>query len=1557
MLARARALSMFLAFLFIPIVAVAAPSITSLSPTSGGAGISVTITGTGFGTSQGTSSVKFNGTAATTITLWSATSIKAAVPTGATTGNVVVTIGVTASNGKPFTVTAPSITSLSPVSGGAGTSVTITGTGFGTSQGTSTVTFNGTTATTITPWSATSITAVVPTGATTGNVVVTVGGMASTGKAFTVTAPSITSLSPITGGAGTSVTITGTGFGTGQGTSTVKFNGTTASTFTLWSPTSIKVAVPTGATTGNIVVTVGGLASAGKPFTVTAPSITSVSPTSGAVGTSVTITGTGFGTGQGSSTVQFNGTTAITFALWSPTSIKVAAPTGATTGNVVVTVGGMASNGKSFTVKPTPSITGLSTTFGAVGISVTISGANFGTPQGTSTVKFNGVTATPTSWGASQIMVPVPSGASTGSVVVNTSGVDTNGVNFTVLTISSVSVTPANLSLPFNSIQQYTATAIYSDNSTQNLGTNVTWSSSDTTITAINTTGVVTCPGQGQATIQASFGTFAGSTSVSVTGSSFFPVGSLITPRVYHTATLLANGKVLIVGGQDQNSSEIAGAELYDPATGMFTATGSLAQARMSHSATLLPGGKVLIAGGTHSTPNGFQSLSSTELYDPATGTFDSNSVPRMINDHYSHTATLLNDGRVLIAGGQYLIPNFGGGQSPAELYDPSAGTFTLATGDLITPRSLHTATLLNDGTVLIAGGSNSYSIAAAEIYDPATNVFTVSGSLATARNGHTATLLSNGKVLIAGGQDDCPSPCTNSYLSSVEIYDPAARSFLLTGSLSLARGFHSASLLNSGSPLIVGGGNFTANTGTAELFNPTNQQFIGAGSLVSRRWGHTATVLNDGAVLIAGGMDFNLVSRAEIYSTTPPVPNSLQITPSTANMTVGDTRQFTAVDNLGRPRPDATWTVSDTSLGSITASGSATLTATAPGTVSVTATVDAISAQAQVTILAAGTLAPGTALWSVPPVPGFSSLQLLQAVPMNTGPGPDLYSVQVSADGTQSIIQALSADGQQQWQTSLPIVNGNSVPDGSGGLLVTEHNTCLQGQTDPMTIVDLDAVTGQPKWQIAAAGIQNGNSVLYCYPDDVKWVEPQFATRGDGSVVIAAMTNNGLAPLTVNGTSITVPSSTSTDSSGRQFADFSPMGPPIVNSDGYTYLEYEVRQIAYPPKITSAILYLMKIAPDNSHTSITLSSTTQDTNLLPGRIIPDGQGGVLATWTISPSAPPSPMHPYQAAHVVSGVPGAPFDLPFTPKAVTFGKYPTLVLGEGGTVFVTDGTDPDNGPQIASLDVNSGSVHWSYLASTNSTLSLIASASGNALAAKLTQNGTDTIIRFNAAGVATIDTWSGTGIDYFISDIWTGVGSGSSLQAYSAGPVDFSTAGWFSPNQHGSNKAVQTLQVTNFSSTGPNQIAINNVLQKIVNALPSNSSCSNWLQGSQLSGLTYIQQLLQTNSLVGHGTFDVSVAAFTGVLGSTGVPDGTALTVNDKSSFFLAGDGNGATYSSGVRNYPGGQLKAQATILIHETAHGIAAPGFQHDNGIPKAEKANNTLVDKNCRSLIEGLQ
>ena len=417
------------------------PTITNLNPTSGLVGASVTITGTNFGASQGTSTVKFNGTSAAP-TNWSATSITAPVPSGATTGNVIVTVGSVVSNGLSFTVLVPpSITSLTPNSGAVGTSVTIAGANFGTSQGSSTVTFNGAAATP-TSWTATSIAVPVPAGATTGNVVVTVGGLASNGVNFTVVVPpSISTLTPNSGVIGTSVTIAGANFGATQGSSTVTFNGITA-TPTSWSATSVAAPVPNGATTGNVVVTVSSVASNGVTFTVTSPgpSLSTLSLTQGPVGATITITGTNFGATQGSSTVTFNGT-AGTPSAWSATSIDVPVPTGATTGNVVVTVAGLASNGLPFTVTPPPNITSISPTSGPIGTVVTINGTNFGPTVGTraSGVSFNGVTGRTTSWSDTQIVLPVPIGATTGNVVVSISGVSSNGVLFTITTAPSIS--------------------------------------------------------------------------------------------------------------------------------------------------------------------------------------------------------------------------------------------------------------------------------------------------------------------------------------------------------------------------------------------------------------------------------------------------------------------------------------------------------------------------------------------------------------------------------------------------------------------------------------------------------------------------------------------------------------------------------------------------------------------------------------------------------------------------------------------------------------------------------------------------------------------------------------------------------------------------------------------------------------------------------------------------------------------------------------------------------------------------------------------------------------
>jgi len=254
----------------------------------------------------------------------------------------------------------------------------------------------------------------------------------------TTTPPSISALSLTQGPVGATFTVNGSNFGSSQGSSTVTLNNVSMVAAN-WTAASFDVTVPSSGTTGQVVVTVNGAQSNGVTFTVTPPpNITNIAPTSGPIGTNVVITGTNFGPTVGTiqSFVTFNGIQTRA-SNWTNTSITAPVPASATTGNVLVNVGGVPSNPVVFTVTPPPSITSLSPNFGPVGTSVTIAGANFGASQGTSTVTFNGTPATPTSWNASSIVVLVPSGATTGNVVVTEAGVPSNGVNFTVTTTSA----------------------------------------------------------------------------------------------------------------------------------------------------------------------------------------------------------------------------------------------------------------------------------------------------------------------------------------------------------------------------------------------------------------------------------------------------------------------------------------------------------------------------------------------------------------------------------------------------------------------------------------------------------------------------------------------------------------------------------------------------------------------------------------------------------------------------------------------------------------------------------------------------------------------------------------------------------------------------------------------------------------------------------------------------------------------------------------------------------------------------------------------------------------
>jgi len=341
--------------------------------------------------------------------------------------------------------------------------------------------------------------------------------------------------------------------------------------------------------------------------------------------------------------------------------------------------------------------------------------------------------------------------------------------------------------------------------------------------------------------------------SIQIFAHGFMATGNMVGPRIAHTATLLNNGKVLVAGGTDGNGNSISTAEIYDPITGTFAATGSMITARAHFAATLLPNGKVLVTGGLDTSGN---PLVTAELYDPTAGTFSA-TTGNMVYVHASHTATLLNTGKVLIVGW---------GNATAELFDPSSGTFA-ATGNMVEARVSHTATLLSSGKVLITGGIQGAPpattvLAEAELYDPASGSFSQTlGSLATARQWHSASLLGNGRVLVAGGMVDNSETAT----PTAELYDPTTGLFSATGSLATARGFHTATVLKDGTVLLTGGHGGSGTLATAEVYDPTTGTFGPTGGMLASRESHTATLLNDGTVLLAGGAGSGPVT-AEVY-------------------------------------------------------------------------------------------------------------------------------------------------------------------------------------------------------------------------------------------------------------------------------------------------------------------------------------------------------------------------------------------------------------------------------------------------------------------------------------------------------------------------------------------------------------------------------------------------------------------------------------------------------------------------------------------------------------------
>ncbi|MEY4244126.1 MAG: hypothetical protein RLZZ245_1711 [Verrucomicrobiota bacterium] len=306
---------------------------------------------------------------------------------------------------------------------------------------------------------------------------------------------------------------------------------------------------------------------------------------------------------------------------------------------------------------------------------------------------------------------------------------------------------------------------------------------------------------------------------------------AMMLERRDHTATLLADGRVLVAGGY-QTSGQTASAEIYDPATGAWTAVADMSGSRSRHTATLLVDGKVLVAGGDGGD-------ATAEVFDPGTESWTV--VGPLAQGRGDHTATLLANGMVLVAGGQ-TTANTAGLRTSAELYDPATGSWT-ATGSLNDARSRHAAVLLADGNLLVAGGAYSDPVTS-EVYDPATGSWTRRGSLTSARSNPTLSLLTNQQVLVVGGA------------ATAQLYTPATGQWANTGSLAQARNGHTATLMPDGKVLVTG------SSTVAELFDPGTELWTTVASTATARSEHRATLLDNGKVLLTGGYSAGICAR-----------------------------------------------------------------------------------------------------------------------------------------------------------------------------------------------------------------------------------------------------------------------------------------------------------------------------------------------------------------------------------------------------------------------------------------------------------------------------------------------------------------------------------------------------------------------------------------------------------------------------------------------------------------------------------------------------------------------
>lgn len=460
----------------------------------------------------------------------------------------------------------------------------------------------------------------------------------------------------------------------------------------------------------------------------------------------------------------------------------------------------------------------------------------------------------------------------------------------------SITITPVAPSIAKGLTQQLTATGTFTDSSQSDLTDNVTWASGTPTVATVSNTGLAQSLTAGSTTVTATSGSVSASVTLTVTAAVAESI--TITPAAPSSGVGLARQLTATGTFSDGTTADVTSIATWassapaiatvDSNTGLTTGVSlgttsisakvgsatqsvslaivsntwtpgaSLLHARYAHTATLLDNGKLLVAGGFVGAG---AVTATTEIYDFATDTWTpaaSLSIP-----HFAHTATLLPNGKVLVVGGGTNGPPI----ATSEIYDPVANTWTQVAG-LSIARAYHSATLLQNGKVLVVGGTTvgpEPSYTTAEIYDPAANTWSMAANLPSGRTEHTATLLSNGTVLVAGGDIFISNTVPLTLAPNGLIYDPVADTWANTGNFSDPRDHHTATLLPSGQVVIAGGSAAAAELASVEVYDPGANAWSVLGSMLAARTSHTATLLPGGKILFAGGYTSGVTSSTEL--------------------------------------------------------------------------------------------------------------------------------------------------------------------------------------------------------------------------------------------------------------------------------------------------------------------------------------------------------------------------------------------------------------------------------------------------------------------------------------------------------------------------------------------------------------------------------------------------------------------------------------------------------------------------------------------------------------------